>query len=158
MLFYCCCGSRLCYFISSILMVLYIHMGCFARFDTICTISKSGKLPRRSVTFKKLQAIKSCSFTKSNTTPWMFFMLFKLYRWYQIAKRITIQHEKAIVICSSKLILICITLVDFSILLMQRNCEIIISERFSFCFNFDAFIEKEIMAPFCCFYFKLLVL
>ena len=27
---------------------------------------------------------------KSNTLPWVFFMFFKLYKWYQIAQRITI--------------------------------------------------------------------
>ena len=34
----------------------------------------------------KLQ--KAYNFTKSNTPPWMFFMFFKLYKWYQIAQRI----------------------------------------------------------------------
>ena len=39
----------------------------------------------------KLQAI-----TKSNTPPWVFFTFFKLYKWYQIAQRITYKHR---VIC-----------------------------------------------------------
>ena len=30
-----------------------------------------------------------CNFTKINTPPWVFFMFFKLYKWYQIAQRIT---------------------------------------------------------------------
>ena len=30
-----------------------------------------------------------CSFTKSNTPPWMFFTFFKLCKWYQIAQRIS---------------------------------------------------------------------
>ena len=36
----------------------------------------------------KLQ-VEACNFTKINTPPWVFFMLFKLYKWYQIAQRIT---------------------------------------------------------------------
>ena len=31
----------------------------------------------------------SCNFTKSNTPPWVFFTLFKLYKWYKIAQHIT---------------------------------------------------------------------
>ena len=34
----------------------------------------------------KLQAF---SLTKSNTPPWVFFVFFKLYKWYQIAQHIT---------------------------------------------------------------------
>ena len=30
--------------------------------------------------------LKTCNFTKSNTTPWVFFMFFKLYKWQQIAQ------------------------------------------------------------------------
>ena len=38
----------------------------------------------------KLQAkAKARNFTKSNTLPWVFFMFSKLYKWYQIAQRIT---------------------------------------------------------------------
>ena len=36
----------------------------------------------------KLQA-KVCSFTKSNTPPWVVFMFLKLYKWYQIARSVT---------------------------------------------------------------------
>ena len=32
---------------------------------------------------------KARNFTKSNTSPWVFFMFSKLYKWYQIAQRIT---------------------------------------------------------------------
>ena len=35
-----------------------------------------------------LQA-KASNFTKINTPPWVFFTFFKLYKWYQIAQRIT---------------------------------------------------------------------
>ena len=36
----------------------------------------------------KLQT-KACNFTKSNTLLWVFFMFFKLYKWYQIAQCMT---------------------------------------------------------------------
>ena len=36
----------------------------------------------------KLQA-SARNFTKINTPPWMFFMFFKLYKWYQIGERTT---------------------------------------------------------------------
>ena len=36
----------------------------------------------------KLQA-KTCNFNKINSAPWVFFTFFKLYKWYQIAQRIT---------------------------------------------------------------------
>ena len=32
---------------------------------------------------------EACNFPKINTPPWVFFMFFKLYKWYQIAQRIT---------------------------------------------------------------------
>ena len=35
-----------------------------------------------------------CNFTKSNTPPWMFFTFFKLYKWYQIAQRITYDRDR----------------------------------------------------------------
>ena len=43
------------------------------------------------VQFKKCEkhqggVLKTCNFTKSNTTPWVFFMFFKLYKWQQIAQ------------------------------------------------------------------------
>ena len=31
----------------------------------------------------------ACNFTKINTPPWVFFMIFKLYKWNQIAQRTT---------------------------------------------------------------------
>ena len=36
----------------------------------------------------KLQA-SAYNFTKINTPPWFFFTFFKLYKWHQIAQRIT---------------------------------------------------------------------
>ena len=42
---------------------------------------KREKHPWRSATFS--------NFTKGNTLAWVFFTFFKLYKWYQIAQRIT---------------------------------------------------------------------
>ena len=33
--------------------------------------------------------LKARNFTKSNTTPWVFFTFFKLHKWHQIAQNIT---------------------------------------------------------------------
>ena len=43
----------------------------------------------RVLLLKKLQA-KACSFTESNTPPWVFFTFFKLPKWYEIAQRISV--------------------------------------------------------------------
>ena len=32
---------------------------------------------------------ETCNFTKTNTPPWLFFTFLKLYKWFQIAQRIT---------------------------------------------------------------------
>ena len=59
-------------------------MRCFARFGTICTISKTWRtLHERVLLLVKLQSF-ACNFTKSFTPPWVFFTFFKLYKWYQI--------------------------------------------------------------------------
>ena len=51
--------------------------------------SKNVKNTHRGVLILiKLQA-KACNFTKINTPPWVFFTFFELYKWYQIAQRIT---------------------------------------------------------------------
>ena len=39
----------------------------------------------------KLRA-SACNFTKINILPWVFSTFFKLYKWYQIAQRITFMH------------------------------------------------------------------
>ena len=49
----------------------------------------------------KLQA-EDCNFTKINTPPLMFFTFFILYKWYQIAQRITIVNYWMILIIASK--------------------------------------------------------
>ena len=46
---------------------------------------KREKQPWRSVALSK---VAECSFTKSNSTPWVFFTFFNLYNWYQIAQSI----------------------------------------------------------------------
>ena len=35
------------------------------------------------------RVLEACNFTKINIPPWVFFTLFKLCKWYQIAQRIT---------------------------------------------------------------------
>ena len=54
------------------------EMRCFLRFGTIFTILKTWKTP-----------IEECYFTKSNTSPRVFFTFLKLYKWFQIAKSIS---------------------------------------------------------------------
>ena len=53
---------------------------------------KREKHPWRSVNFSKVAGfqIEACNFAKINTPSWVFFMLSKLYKWYQIAQRTTI--------------------------------------------------------------------
>ena len=41
------------------------------------------ELPRKDV------LLEACNFTKISNPPWVFFTFFKLYKWYQIAQRIT---------------------------------------------------------------------
>ena len=46
---------------------------------------------------------RSVNFCKINTPPWVFFTFFKLYKWYQIAQRITnVTHNifQALTICT----------------------------------------------------------
>ena len=40
-----------------------------------------------------LVKLKACNVTKSNTPPWVFFTIFKLYKWYQIAQNISYDHD-----------------------------------------------------------------
>ena len=57
----------------------------------------------------KLQA-KARNFTKINTPPWVFFTLFKLCKWYQIAQRTTFWKSKTLLLL--KLTLTCV--LDFT--------------------------------------------
>ena len=41
----------------------------------------------RNVTFNKVAGL----LTKSNTPPWMLFTFLELYKWYQIAQRISLK-------------------------------------------------------------------
>ena len=39
---------------------------------------------------------RACNYTKSNTPPWVFFMFFKLYKWYQVAQNITYKKKNIV--------------------------------------------------------------
>ena len=69
------------YYSKNITLQFYI---CDALHDLVLFVQfkKGEKYPWRSVNFSKV-----AGFTKINTPPWMFFMFFKLYKWYQIAQR-----------------------------------------------------------------------
>ena len=51
-------------------------------------LKKGAKYPWRSVTLENCR-LWACNFTKSNTPSRVFFTFFKLYKWCQIAQRIT---------------------------------------------------------------------
>ena len=61
-------------------------MVCDALRDSVPFAQKSTH--GRVLLLVKLQA-KVCNFTKSNILPWVFFMLFKLCKWCQIAESIS---------------------------------------------------------------------
>ena len=42
-----------------------------------------------TATIVNMRCFASLQLSKSNTPPWLFFMFFKLYKWYQIAQRTT---------------------------------------------------------------------
>ena len=46
---------------------------------------------------------EACNFTKINTPPWVFFTFLKLYKWYQIAQRITYDLIRKLLHLSSSL-------------------------------------------------------
>ena len=47
---------------------------------------------------------KACTFTKSDTPPWVFFTFFKLYKWCQIAQRTSyVSSYNAMYVCSLKM-------------------------------------------------------
>ena len=56
---------------------------------------------RRMLISVKLQ-VEACNFTKINIPPWVFFTFFKLYKWYQIAQRITYVSHGKLLSMSSK--------------------------------------------------------
>ena len=71
--------------------------GPFCDLVAFAQIKKREKHRWRSVKFSK----EACNFTKINTPPWVFFTFFKLYKCYQIAKRIT--YAKLIIIFTPNL-------------------------------------------------------
>ena len=64
------------------------QMWCVVRFGTTCNLKYVKSTHGGVLLLVKLQA-SACNFTKSNTPPWVFFTFLKLYKWYQIAQRIT---------------------------------------------------------------------
>ena len=48
----------------------------------------------------ELQAV-TCSFTKSNTSPWFFFTFFKLCKWYRISQ--SLAYALDLILCRSRL-------------------------------------------------------
>ena len=75
---------------------LVIYQTPFSIYEMLCAIwyhlynLKNVKTTNGGVLLLvKLQALAACNLNKRNTSPWMFFTFFKLYKWYQIAKRIT---------------------------------------------------------------------
>ena len=76
-------------FLSGIFANLFTQW-CVARF---VQSKKREKHPWRSVRFSKV-AGWTRKFTKSNTPPWVFFMFFKLWKYYQIAQSITYLYQK----------------------------------------------------------------
>ena len=61
----------------------------FARFHTICTTCKKVPSTYGGVLLSVKLKAKACNFTKSNIAPWVFFTIFKFYKWYQIAQSVT---------------------------------------------------------------------
>ena len=63
------------YFLNlNVVLLKSLNLGCVARFGTFAQFKKCEKHPWRSVTV---------------SPPWVFYMFFKLYKWYQIAQCIT---------------------------------------------------------------------
>ena len=46
------------------------------------------KRSTESIVYMIICGALDCNFSKINTLPWVFFIFFKLYKWYQIAQRI----------------------------------------------------------------------
>ena len=71
---------------------LFPYYGYFIQFNQSCPgIIKNEKMKNTHggvLIIVKLQT-ETCNFTKINTSPWVFFTFFKLYKWDQIAQRIT---------------------------------------------------------------------
>ena len=74
-----------------LLLTVFLNILCnnftqftLRKFGPFVQFKKREKHQCRSVNFSKV-----AGFTKINTPPWVFFTFFKLYKWYQIAQRIT---------------------------------------------------------------------
>ena len=94
LLVYICCSCHFSCLLQIVIRIIYSvrkqNFGDFRTCDALCDLvpfvqfKKREKHLWRSVNFSKV-----ARFTEINTPPWMFFTFFKLYRWYQIAQRIT---------------------------------------------------------------------
>ena len=70
-----------------------VHTRYFARFVTVCTIYlynlKNVKNTHGGMLLLVKLQVKACNFTKSNTSSWVFFIFFKLCKWYQIVQSVS---------------------------------------------------------------------
>ena len=69
---------------------IYIHhMWCVAHFVTIKKNLKKKKKKKKHGGVLLLVKLETevCSFTESNIPPWLFFMFYKLCKWYQIPSK-----------------------------------------------------------------------
>ena len=80
----------------------------------------------------KLKA-SACNFTKSNTPPWVFFTIFKLYKWYQIVPSVSLnlktEHYVVDLVSRKKLSIVAI---NFSI----YTCPSFTPKNFSYIYLF----------------------
>ena len=74
---------EICHLKGLLCLLWYVYFG-----QVICSALRD-LVP--SVQFKKRekQPLRSVSFSKVDTPPWLFFTFLKLYKWYQIAQRTT---------------------------------------------------------------------
>ena len=70
-----------------------VHLiGDYGLFNLLVKIGFGGKITYRLYFWCVALQAKTCNFTKIKTPPWVFFTFLKLYKWYQIAQRITFFH------------------------------------------------------------------
>ena len=64
----------------------------------------------------------ACYLTKSNTPPWVFFTFFKLYKWYQIAQRITFSliYHRMVLLMKTNIIMMRMNLMTMTMISKMR--------------------------------------
>ena len=72
---------KMSYFVPMQAPLIALYVTRYAIWYHLYNLKKHEKHPWMSVNFS--------NFTKINTPSWVFFTFFKLYKWYQIAQRIT---------------------------------------------------------------------